>query len=291
MALKLYCNAFWPGFLEGTDPVSIRFFLELLVHVFQGPIELTGNIKEGDILLESIFGSTALFQRPWKYSILFSGESRIFPHTADYTCVLWGIPTAGNVVCCPLFLPYIFSTKKQALLGTISPRLPPKPRILVIISNPRGDVRNQFLDILERFFPIDYAGRYRNNVPVIQAGYDTDEFRHFVSQYRCVLAMENSQASHYLTEKITHGFLAGTVPIYWGAPSVGEYFNEDRFIHVKSMGEDDLNEALNKIMMVMRDDEAYLSMVQVPLFAGPNVSMPSLYQGLVENMRKLLRAT
>ena len=35
----------------------------------------------------------------------------------------------------------------------------------------------------------------------------------------------------YITEKIMNGLLADTVPIYWGAPDISEYFNMDRIVH------------------------------------------------------------
>jgi hypothetical protein len=48
----------------------------------------------------------------------------------------------------------------------------------------------------------------------------------------CV-AMENQVAPGYLTEKIGHAFLAGSVPIYWGdTATVSEFFNPETFVDV-----------------------------------------------------------
>ena len=38
--------------------------------------------------------------------------------------------------------------------------------------------------------------------------------------------MENDSVPNYYTEKITDCFATGTVPIYWGATNIGDYFDE-----------------------------------------------------------------
>jgi len=37
------------------------------------------------------------------------------------------------------------------------------------------------------------------------------------------LAFENTRENDYVTEKIWHGYLSGTVPVYWGAPNIDKY--------------------------------------------------------------------
>ena len=64
------------------------------------------NFEESDILLESIFGSsTYLYAKKWKYSFLFSGESRLNSWYKDYTCVLYGEKNHDNIINIPLFIP------------------------------------------------------------------------------------------------------------------------------------------------------------------------------------------
>ena len=272
--LQLYCNAFWPGFIEGTDPVHVHFFLALLTKTFEQSIEITQDPAKADILLESLFGTSILSSRPWKYSIFFSGESRICPNYKEYDCVLWGEPTRDNIICCPEFITYLYSTKLLDDLEQISekctlekaPTILPESRICVIISNPNGQIRNNFLDILERYFQIDYVGRYRNNTTQLTAPYTGMEFRQFISKYRCIVSMENSRGTDYVTEKITHGLLAGTVPIYWGATNVGKYFNTERFIHLEEWDEENIGVAINHVMAVMTDDDYYRNIIEQPCF-------------------------
>ena len=51
-----------------------------------------------------------------------------------------------------------------------------------------------------------------------------------LSPYMFSIAMENCQYDTYFTEKLTDCFATGTVPVYWGCPSIGDYFNTDGII-------------------------------------------------------------
>ena len=44
------------------------------------------------------------------------------------------------------------------------------------------------------------------------------------------IVMENSSYDNYWTEKITDCFATGTIPVYWGSPSIGNHFNSDGII-------------------------------------------------------------
>lgn len=47
-----------------------------------------------------------------------------------------------------------------------------------------------------------------------------------LADYMYSVTIENSQAKWYFTEKILDCFATGTVPIYWGASNVGDYFDK-----------------------------------------------------------------
>lgn len=51
-----------------------------------------------------------------------------------------------------------------------------------------------------------------------------------LNEYMFSIALENARYRTYITEKILDCFATGTIPIYYGAPDIGDYFNEDGII-------------------------------------------------------------
>jgi len=51
-----------------------------------------------------------------------------------------------------------------------------------------------------------------------------------LADYMFSVAMENDSYETYFTEKILDCFATGTIPVYWGAPDIGEHFNMDGII-------------------------------------------------------------
>ncbi len=51
-----------------------------------------------------------------------------------------------------------------------------------------------------------------------------------LKDYRFSLVIENDKYETYYTEKLTDAFASGTIPIYWGTPDIGNYFNTDGII-------------------------------------------------------------
>ena len=54
-----------------------------------------------------------------------------------------------------------------------------------------------------------------------------------ISNYKFVLCFENTVYPGYITEKIIDCFVAGTVPIYLGAPDIEKYIPKDAFIDMR----------------------------------------------------------
>ena len=52
----------------------------------------------------------------------------------------------------------------------------------------------------------------------------------YLNDYRFQIVVENDKYETYFTEKLTDCFATGTIPIYWGAPDIGKYFNTDGMI-------------------------------------------------------------
>ncbi len=46
-----------------------------------------------------------------------------------------------------------------------------------------------------------------------------------LKDYYFSITIENSKSKNYFTEKILDCFACGTIPIYWGCPNIGDYFD------------------------------------------------------------------
>jgi hypothetical protein len=79
-----------------------------------------------------------------------------------------------------------------------------------------------------------------------------------------VIAVENTFALGYITEKITAPLLAGAIPIYLGAPDITSYFNSECFINVRDFEGD--YDALAQYVTNLTDDR-FEKMVRAPRLA------------------------
>lgn len=51
-----------------------------------------------------------------------------------------------------------------------------------------------------------------------------------LKDYRYTFCVENCKKDYYFTEKLIDCFLTGTIPIYWGCPSIGNFFDVNGMI-------------------------------------------------------------
>jgi hypothetical protein len=59
------------------------------------------------------------------------------------------------------------------------------------------------------------------------------------------VAIENCRESNYFSEKIIDCFMTKTVPIYWGCPNIGDYFDTNGMIIFNNLNE--LHSILGKL--------------------------------------------
>ena len=67
-----------------------------------------------------------------------------------------------------------------------------------------------------------------------------------LTDYRYSIVVENGVFENYFTEKILDCFASMTVPIYLGAPNIGDFFNTDGIITVKESEIDSIDEVLKR---------------------------------------------
>lgn len=279
--MKVFINGFWSGFIENSA-IKFSFFQKIFELAFKEEITV-GNFDESDILFESVFShKTYINDKKWKYTIFFNGESqqRIVYDTfknnthrlskiQEYDIILTSKFTNKSIktVNIPFFICYIYSNSYFNILQNPLPRiLVPKKNICAVISNSNCPKRNYFLDKLQKIVKIDYAGNFRNNTPKISGDFNSDEILNFYSQYKFVICFENTKQETYITEKIINGFLARTIPIYWGSNHIYDYFNKERFINIPNLSEIVINKVFSDIISIISDENKYLQIVNKPIF-------------------------
>ena len=105
--------------------------------------------------------------------------------------------------------------------------------------------RAAFIELLEKVLPeVDLFGKGRSR--------ELDDKWDGLAPYRYSIAIENTSKRDYWTEKISDCFLSYTVPFYFGATNISEYFPDDSFIWLPI---DKPQEAIDIIKKTLANDD------------------------------------
>lgn len=153
-------------------------------------------IKPG--LVESIIQNRELIEKT--YELIFTHDQRLLSLGEKYK---W-VPAQGFWIKDPKIY------EKSKMISMIS-------------SNKRmckGHIKR--LEWVERIGDqVDLYGRGFNEIELKEEG---------LCDYMFSVAIENGQYETYFTEKLLDCFATGTIPVYLGAPDIGDYFNKDGII-------------------------------------------------------------
>lgn len=107
------------------------------------------------------------------------------------------------------------------------------------IENPCIEHKTKLVSMIsssKEFFPghtyrLQWVDRLRGQLDLYGRGFNPIERKEEgLSDYMFSVAIENGVYETYFTEKIIDCFLTGTIPIYYGAPDIGDQFNSDGII-------------------------------------------------------------
>ena len=132
-----------------------------------------------------------------------------------------------------------------------------------VMSNTKNssDERVQIFDLLSAYKTVNSGGRWRNNV-----GGPVPSKLEFQTKHKFVIAFENYSHPGYLTEKFAEAAQAEAIPIYWGDPEIGNYFNSKAFINCHDYSS--LDAAVARVIEIDQDDTLYQAMLMEPWFIG-----------------------
>ena len=101
------------------------------------------------------------------------------------------------------------------------------------------------LNILNRTdFPLPYTF-FRSSTPPITS-IPSDKI-HLFKDFQFSLVIENSRQENYFTEKLCDCLYTKTIPVYYGAPNIHEYFDTTGWIILENESVDDLVEKLKQL--------------------------------------------
>ena len=173
-----------------------------------------------------------------------------------------------------IFMWYNFSAIKKIREEVIKNPVRTKFCAAVITNGRWYHFRSRFLNELNKYKKVDMGGKYRNNI----GGLVKDKIK-FFSSYKFSLSMENSNGDGYVSEKIFHSFISGTIPIYYGDYLIDEYINPKTYILIK--GEKDIGAKIEYIKSIDNDYKKYRSIL------SENVIVDNNFTKQIDNELKL----
>lgn len=87
-------------------------------------------------------------------------------------------------------------------------------------------------------FRHDIIKKLTDTIDVFGNGYFPIENKLYgLKDYRYSIVVENCKRDYWFTEKLIDCFMTGTIPIYWGCPSIEKFFNKKGIISFDTLDE------------------------------------------------------
>ena len=91
----------------------------------------------------------------------------------------------------------------------------------------------------------------------------------------------------YLSEKIFHPLMVGSIPIYWGCPEVAQYINPDCFINCHDFSSFD--DVIKEVLKIDSDQQLYESYLNAPPII-PSAQYEMRQKKITKTMRDMTEA-
>ena len=93
---------------------------------------------------------------------------------------------------------------------------------------------------------VDWIRETERDIDIMGRGYKPFETKSDgLAPYRYSIIIENAQEQNYFTEKLIDALVCKTVPIYWGCPNIGDFFDTGGMMICNSM--DDIKDAVARM--------------------------------------------
>jgi len=198
------------------------------------------------------------------------------------TCVNWfdlkeGYCTREDPHHCGLCDPRSLISPENVDCNLYSQR--DKTEFCCIVVNHLRNRRDEVLAEIKKYRHVDCYGKIFNNRLSTFGNnfYDTrdDKKLELISKYKFNICFEANMRPGYVCEKILHAKAAGCIPLANIDKTVSTDFNPKCFLNLQDF--DTVEEYVNKIIQMDKDDTIYKSMRSQPLFHY-SVSLDPIYQ-------------
>lgn len=279
MALKLSFTGMWSQF----NPHS-NFLSSSLSQIIAGGIEIVPP-ADCDTLIYSVFNHDYQ-QYSDKFRIFFTGENKR-PHADANFCISFDFDARnhGNIASTNYRLPLwwcaidwfrIHTDKSKA--WSVQPEyldqpteftMEPKTKFCAAVFARQAPYRMETLAAFEqKYKKIDAYGA-PHPLKIAAPNYEYQKLK-TLSQYKFSMCYENGSYPGYVTEKLLHAKVAGTVPIYWGNQTFAMDFNPKCCVFFDG----DYDKLIAEVRRLDEDDAAYAEIARQPLFSKlPDVTM------------------
>ena len=213
--------------------------------------------------------------KPYKYAVLYSGAKEFINKSTIFVPFLWP-NDSNNIIHSENSLQNQLEKKKLVMIvsnkkqGFRNDRSRTRSYIekngikilsRVVSSMKLHDLYSVRMAAIQYFSKTEYFQLYgknwenligltkaeKNAVKILNPGEVVNKYK-VLAQYKFALCFENCVYPGYITEKIFDCFFAKCIPVYYGAPDVGEYVPKNTFIDFRDFSSfDDLHAFLQHI--------------------------------------------
>lgn len=258
-------HGFWPRFLED-EQNNVSFFKELFSDISEELI-IQDNPNKSDILV-STYG-IEMKKRDTAINVLYISEPS--NNKEGWDLVLAGIDENKyplRIVNIPLFISYLYCNNllDKCINKQVISKVPEK-FCCFIISNPNAIERNNIFYTLNLYKNVDSTGLVLNNTnKLLLDQYGSQEFFDYISHYKFIICGENTKMENYITEKIFHGYLSHSIPIYYGSDYSKKIFHPNSYLYLEDTLIESYMRLLEKVIEIDKNNNKWLEMVNSPVF-------------------------
>lgn len=199
--------------------------------------------------------------------VAMSMESEVnYPQLADPAFMRWFDDTMTYRLDSDFPIPYADEQLLTSLRTPPVAKTEPAPAVYIASNWSDRSGRTDYVRALMEYIGVDAYGKcLQNRVLLEDRGRDTKLAT--IARYKFTLAFENSICRDYVTEKFFDPLIAGSVPVYLGAPNVADFAPGERcFINSADFSGP---RALADFLLALAADEAayqdYLAWKRQPL--------------------------